>query len=399
MRILRILLDAPLDPSRAFGWALFDGNGRWLGSGRDPPSGWPAADRREAVVDAESARIVVLALPPLPRERLVAAATFALEDRIATSPDDAALVVGERDASGRVATIVLPREVADTLVNAVPPFARAIAEAELVGTPDGWHWCESERTAFVRTHEGEAFAVSHATGDGLPPELALALGQARREGRAPRSVVADREATPALLDGWQAQTGIAFVAGDPWRWENAPAPAFDAATDLLTSLARRREPPARSARMPFALSAAVAATAIVLHVVAGLGTWAWQRFSLAQLRGTQVDIAQRAGAKDVTPENAAAALARVHAQARHRASLPAPVDAMPLLARAAPALAALPPNALKTAGWSGGAWTLELGPLDDAATLAFIQRLNAAGVTALHARTAAGVRARIAPAP
>lgn len=399
MRILRILLDAPLDPSHAFAWASFDGNGRWLGSGRDAPANWPAADRREAVVDADSTRIVVMGLPPLPRERLVAAATFALEERIATPPDAASVVVGERDASGRVRTIVLPREIADALATAVPPFARAIAEAELVATPDGWHWCESERVAFVRTHEGEAFAVSRASEATLPPELALALAQARREGRAPRSVVADREASPALLDDWQAQTGIAFTAGDPWRWEAAQASLFDGATDLMPSLARRRDATAPSGRIPFAFAAGVAALALAVHVLAAAGTWAWQRMSLAQLRGTQVDIAQRAGVTDATPDTAAAALARRHAQARHRAALPAPDDAMPLLARAAPAIAALPSNALKTAAWSGGAWTLELGPLDDAAVTAFSERLSAAGVTALHARTAAGIRARVAAAP
>ena len=45
----------------------------------------------------------------------------------------------------------------------------------------------------------------------------------------------------------------------------------------------------------------------------------------------------------------AAALARRDAELRHRAGLPAPADALPLLARAAPALAVLPPRRVKSA--------------------------------------------------
>ncbi len=92
-------------------------------------------------------------------------------------------------------------------------------------------------------------------------------------------------------------------------------------------------------------------------------------------------------------------LQRLHADARHRAGLDAPNDAMPLLARAAPALAALPSGALRTATWTGGAWTLELAPLDEATLSGFMQRIDAAGLSSLHAKTASGLRARVTPLP
>ena len=43
---LRVLVDAPPDTNRVAEWALFDGANRVVRTGRDKPSGWPAAERR-----------------------------------------------------------------------------------------------------------------------------------------------------------------------------------------------------------------------------------------------------------------------------------------------------------------------------------------------------------------
>ena len=72
-----------------------------------------------------------------------------------------------------------------------------------------------------------------------------------------------------------------------------------------------------------------------------------------------------------------------------------PQDAWPRLAQAAPALAALPPGTLRTARFSGGAWTLELGAIDEATLAAFDARLRAAGLSGVSARSPSGVRVRI----
>jgi hypothetical protein len=92
-------------------------------------------------------------------------------------------------------------------------------------------------------------------------------------------------------------------------------------------------------------------------------------------------------------------IARVHAEVRHRAGRSAPNDAMPLLARAAPALAALPPGALRTATYAQGAWTIDLGQVDDAAMSALRDRAASVGLSVVHAPTPSGVRARIGAAP
>ena len=96
----------------------------------------------------------------------------------------------------------------------------------------------------------------------------------------------------------------------------------------------------------------------------------------------------------------ARAIVKWHADLRHRAGQAAPADAVPLLARAAPALSSLPSAALKSATYADGAWTIELGAVDAAALVAVDYALRGAGATALQAKTGGGgYRMRIFPTP
>jgi type II secretion system protein L len=394
MPVLRVFVTAPPDAARSDAWALFDGAGRVVERGSGPPAHWPHADRREAVVAADALRIVSLALPPLPPSRIRSAAAYAIEDRLATPARDVAIGIGTRREDGRVVAIAVARDFADALARA--GFARAIAEPELASAPrDAWRWCESESSGFVRTGDGAAFPASRAAAaDELPPEIAHALLQAAREGTAPSEVVVDRETGPQPFAAWGRQTGVPFRAGAPWRWYEADAARFAGAIDLLHAT---RETPASASPPRFAAALGLVGAALLLHVVATLATFGWSEVTIDNLARDLVPVAHRLGATAATPPTAAADIARLHAAARHRAGLPAPGDAMPLLARAAPALAALPHGALKTATFSAGAWTLELGALDDATLAALVERLRAAGLSPLYARTSAGVRARVTP--
>lgn len=396
MTTLRVLVSAVPDSARPDAWTLVDARGRVVQRGRTVRAEWPAADRRVAVVAAEAVRLMTLSLPPLPRARLVSAATYALEDRLATPAGDAAIAIGERDTNGRVSAVVLARDLADALG---PWFARAIAEPQLAPVSDGWRWCEGVGGGFVRTADGSAFPVSRTSDGALPPELSLGLAQAARSKNAPPYVIVDRQAAAEEIAAWTHATGVPFRAGTPWDWETADAAAYASATDLIAALQRARATPATTTTPRYATALAIGGTALVLHLVAAAGTWAWQRFALARAERALVPLAEQAGARDATAGNAADAIARVHAAARHRAGLTGPADAMPLLARAAPALAALPAGALKSATFSGGAWTLELAPVDEATIDALAGRLAADGLAALHARNAAGVRARVGPLP
>ena len=146
-------------------------------------------------------------------------------------------------------------------------------------------------------------------------------------------------------------------------------------------------------------AAFVAAAAVALHVVATAGEWVAGSLRASRDRAAWVELARDAGVRAdaavSTPDAARAALAQRHAAARHARGLPAPDDAGPLLARAAPALATLPAGTLRRATYASGAWTLELAPLDAAALGALDARLRAAGAPALAASSAAGVRLRI----
>ena len=142
----------------------------------------------------------------------------------------------------------------------------------------------------------------------------------------------------------------------------------------------------------------IAGLALGLHVVASAVEWAtlkaqaWRDAkewtALAAAAGVPPDLA-------TTPVAARLALLRRYADVRHAQGLSAPDDALPLLARAAPALAALPVGAVKSATYADGHWTLDLALADVAAVGAIDQRLRGVGVPALVAASPNGVRMRL----
>jgi hypothetical protein len=73
----------------------------------------------------------------------------------------------------------------------------------------------------------------------------------------------------------------------------------------------------------------------------------------------------------------------------------APDDALPLLARAAPALATLPPGAVKSATFADFHWTLDLARADAAVLAELDSRLRQSDVPALTAATPASTRIRL----
>jgi hypothetical protein len=142
----------------------------------------------------------------------------------------------------------------------------------------------------------------------------------------------------------------------------------------------------------------IASVALSLHVGATLVQWASLRWSAWRVERETIALAQSAGIADATSGPAAiAGLVRRHADARHRAGLAAPGDALPLLAQAAPALATLPAAALRSAQYGDRAWTLELAKVDPDALARIDRSLGERGLTVMQAPTAAGVRMRIAP--
>ena len=246
--------------------------------------------------------------------------------------------------------------------------------------------------------DGSTFPVDAPPPDGgLPSELTLALAQARRSGSAPSCIRVDAPIAASSLSRWHRETDIDFQPGSPWRWEAAPPAAFADAIDLLPASPLAPAASRTDLARLFAPALALAAAALFIHVVATVGEWASLRYGAWRAEREWIAVAAEAGVPQdaaASPVAARAAIARRYATLRHAQGLPAPDDALPLLAHAAPALAALPAGAVRSATYADGHWTLDL-VRPDAATIADLDaRLRAADVPALVASSTTGTRVR-----
>lgn len=405
MTTLRILVAAAPTGARAVPWALFESAGTKRESGSARPDAWPAADRLEIVIAAAQSRVASVNLPPLAPGRVAGAAAFAIEDQIAGPGDALHLTPSAQRADGQVRVVIVARE----LVAACGAFevrgrkvARVIAEPDLVAADSAWHWCASDATGrdgFLRLGDGRALPAGTIGADGsLPAEVMVAVKQAQRDGRVPAAIRVDAPIPDASLTRWKTDTGITFARGTPWHWYDAGAAAFASALEL------RQEAPApatmtrRDLRRLFVPALAIAAAALALHLVLTLGEWGWQKYAAWQRARDWVAVATSAGVAPTqlaSPSTAAAAIARHYMEQRHAHGKPAPDDALPLLARSSAALAALPPGTVRSAVYSDGHWTFDLGRVDAAIAREVDARMRAAGVAALVATSSAGTRIRV----
>jgi len=404
---LRVLVDAPLDATRACEWALFDAAGHLLRGGRDRPGAWPAADRREAVIAATHGRLATVTVPPLPPARAGAAVRFALEEQLADAPEDSHVALASQMADGSVRTAIVADDWMRAFIASSERFDvdwdRALLESDLApAAPGSWRWCAASvtKTGFVRTDRGATIAIGPANGDSPPGELTLALSSAGAQ--APRTVRVDADgASAALLANARKETRAEFVAGKPWRWSEATPAAFANAIDLLTGRYSATVASAQRADLAkrFRPALWIVAIAIAVQVAAGVGQWLWLRWQTAALERELASLARAA-----VPEYAAgtnpeltpiAALMRRERDLKHRAGLAARDDFVPLLARAAPALGALPAGALRGLTYGDGHVVLELQKLDPAQTSRVQRELQQAGLVAIAAPTASGARIRI----
>jgi hypothetical protein len=407
---LRVLLTAPDGLDAPAPWALFDAAGACTATGVGPPSQWPSATTLEVVVAASQVRLASIALPPIPAARVPGAAAFALEDQLAGPADEQWLATSPQRPDGRVIVVVAARRLIAALRDRVAEgrlparLTRVIAEPELAPPAAGARWCVPAGSeadgGFVRLADGAAFPVDATPADGsLPAELAITLTAAARGGAPLAEVRVDGAVTDAMTARWQQDTGVRFTRGTPWQWQQAAAAAFAQATNLLHGEMAPTPPPPRGARVRlFAPAMGLLVAALGLHVLATFGDWAWWRIDAWRTARAWTRTAEAAGvpaAQAATPAAARAALAHRYADARHARGLSAPTDALPLLARAAPAFAALRPGMLKSAVYADGHWTLDLQHADAAVVRDFDARLRQAGAPALTASTPGGARVRI----
>jgi type II secretion system protein L len=393
MSTLRVLLAAPPTADRADPWALFGADGRCVRQGRDLPAAWPRADAQEAVLAASTVRMLSLALPPMPAAKLASAAEFALEDRLAAPTGDLGVAISAQRADGSVLAAVVSKALLDAV--RAQGFARAVPEPALVDVQAAWVWCASAAEGgFVRLPDGGAFAVGAASGDTLPAELSAAIAQARRGDSPVPAVIVAQNVREDALARWSDETGVRFVSAAEWTWRNASAQSFTRAPAWVDHAADAPAEPRRILRL-FRPAVALAATALVVHVLATIVQWGSLRIELWRTERAITSLAQSAALPAANAQESARAIARRHSELRHRAGQDAPADALPMLARAAPALASLPGGALKSATYATDAWTIDMSAVD-ATTLAGVTRaLTDAGIVAVVAPRTDGVRMRL----
>jgi len=402
MSTLRVYFDAAPDAHRDVDWALFDPSGRVARTGRGRRADWPPADAAEAVLAATLGRVVALALPPLPAARALAAVKFALEDQLAGAPEDSHVAVATQAPSGAVRAAIVAsawlRDFVAASARAGMHWRRIVLESDLAPVlADGWCWCAPalDRPGFVRTADGTTIAVGAAQDDAPPAELLLALGGSRKP--PPRTVRVDvAPATPALLSRAREATGIEFTAGTPWRWSAVSPAAFGAAIDLQTGPfgavpTAPRIDPWRVLRPALW----IAALAVAIHVTASVGHWLSLQWQSAQLQREIATLANASAPDEAASAPPAAAIARRDAALRHRAGLVAGDDLLPLLARAAPALATLPAGAIRSLRYADGHVTIELQKLDATQPTRVQHELQQLGLVAIAAPNASGARLRV----
>jgi type II secretion system protein L len=401
MTALRVYLEFPPDPARETEWALFDNANRLIRRGRAPIAGWPSADNREGVIAARHGRLATVKLPPLPLPRVQSAASFALEEQLAGAPEDSHVAPGRQSADGSLRVAIVGaawmRAFQAASNRCAIRWQRVLLESDLARAPaGGWCWCSEslDRAGFVRTDSGSSIAVGPSHAAALPEELALALAGS---GPRPRLVRVDVPGVgQALLERARTQTGVEFVAGVPWHWSGAQAEAFDSAIDLqVGSFDTTTATPRMDIARLFQPALWIAGAALAIYVLAGAGEWLsfqWQLRTLDREMSTLAQIALGGVAPDVAP---ASAIARRHGELRHRAGLPASNDLLPLLARAAPAMSAIPGGAIRSLHYADGHVVFDLQKLDPSQTTRLQRELQQQGLVAIAVPTANGARLRI----
>lgn len=401
MTTLRVRLAAPFDPEAPARWWRAGDDGRVLDRGTAVPGQWPRADRVEVAVGPADVRLVALALPPMSDVRRAGAAAFALDDQLAAPAGSSHLHLRAPTRPGG-ATIarVVDRATIAWLCARRPAIDRVVAEPDLAPSDGAWHWCvDDSGRGFVRRPDGSAFATEGGADGSLPPELAAALAQARRDADAPPSrVVVDADVPADALSAWSRAAGVTFAHGTAWSLERVPARAWSAAPDLREGFATSTPAPGSIARR-FVPAAVLVGAALALHVAATVGGWLHDRYVAWRADRAVVELARGAGFALASDAAAAdAALAKRAASALHASGRMAEGDFVPLLARAAPALAALPPGTLRRITYGDDRLVAELGPIDEQRLSALVRDLAGAGLAPVAAPVGGGARIAMAAA-
>jgi general secretion pathway protein L len=282
-------------------------------------------------------------LPAGPAERLTRLAPFAVEDAVATAPEELHAVVLDAPRDGARLVAVLDRAWLASAVAAlesagVPPD-RATVESALIDDQRGaWTVVWSADGGFVGFGGIEAVTIDAAADGELPLALRLAADEARARGGLPGTirVLVAGGAEPPDVARWGALLGVPVAVAGEWRPE-----ALDAAAcpDLLHDrrAARWIDGDWLARLRPAAILLGVI---VVAHVLLTVGDWARLAFEARALRGQM-----EAQFRSAFPEARAVVdpplqMRRNLAELRRAAGEADAADLVPMLVKLSPALAA-----------------------------------------------------------
>ena len=305
----------------------------------------PPADEITVVVPALRVAFARASLPRGPVQKLARLAPFAIEDAIAPSPESVRTALVRDLGGGEWLVAVIDREwlervLAELAAEGAEPD-RIVAESALVPCePGSWTVVWHGSGGFVVIDGGEAIALD-ASLDGRPPlALKLAADECRGRAGAPRAVrvlAAGNSELPDLAK-WSESLHVPVSAGGRWRPETVDARRV-ATADLRADAS---SPGWSDAGWVARLRPAALIAAIVLgvHGLLTVGDWLRLRYEASGLRAEAEAQFRKAFPDARTIVDPALQMSRGVAGLRRAAGEPDATDAIPLLARLAPALRA-----------------------------------------------------------
>jgi len=382
MSLLRIYCSLR-EPPQQCQWALVSGD-REPVVGAGPLAQLPQrAERVQLVIPAAEVLIVRARLPQSVKRHAGSVLAFAVEDETLGDPDTnqvswlgtagGADVLAVADRSGL-------RQWHEALEAAgIRGYEVHCETLMLPWVPGEWTLAWDGREGFVRTGELEGTTTDCAGPETPPLSLRIMLDEAKSRGEAPASIaVYTTELESSIeIEAWQRALGVALRRVGPWDWRTA---APDAGVSLVQERARWRVAPGTLARLRPA--AWIAGVALAIHAVALVVDWTRLAAEQRSLRQQMVTRFRAAFPEAVAVADPALQMRRKLAEARYAVSQPDDGDFLPMVAKVAVALKAVPAGKLRVLSYEGGRVTLELTGVDETSVRAVVGRLLQAGLRA-----------------
>ena len=340
---------APDAIDRAFRYARHSGGS--CATGVAELSAVPAATTTIAVAPSSAVHFVRVNLPRVRASRLTKLLPLAVEEAVATSPEEVHAVVVAHVPGGASLVAVVNKGWFGAALEALADHGfrptRFIVETELsarlaaIEAAHSWLVVRSPGGGFACFGAGEIIALDlGADATAVPLALRLARSTHRRQGETPEEILvfSSPETPPPDLEMWSRALEIPVRSGGAWRPELIDGRALRA-TDLLRSgFASRCD--ARGVSRSVKLAGVTAAAVLALHALLTVGDW-WRLSAEKHQLRTQMETQFR----EIFPDaqvvvDAPLQMQRGLVRLRREAGVPDSSDFVPLVAAVGPLLTA-----------------------------------------------------------